>query len=185
MKYLCWVHSYCAFVYSIVGLSREMNAHKQKIYHCFWTGVNGVHPQQSEAIFTNSSRTKFAKCSQTYSFLLGRVRGGVGGRCASLLLPPPLLPCRTRYHTSVQFTNFVRELLVNIASGPGEIVQTMERVHYVTTPSRRSSRIQRTLWDPSDTQWICRGWHNKRYVTLRFCVIKKRLISVENSYRSR
>ncbi len=38
------------------------------------------------------------------------------GRRASLLLPPPPLPCRTLYCTSVQFTNFVRELLVNIAS---------------------------------------------------------------------
>ncbi len=42
---------------------------------------------------------------------------GVGGgwRRASLLLPPPPLPYRTLYCTSVQFTNFVRELLVNIA----------------------------------------------------------------------
>jgi hypothetical protein len=29
---------------------------------------------------------------------------------------PTPLPCRTCYCTSVQFTNFVRELLVNIAS---------------------------------------------------------------------
>ncbi len=70
----------------------------------------------TEAIFTNSSRTLFAKCSQTYSYLLGRVGGGGGGRHASLLLPPLPLPCRTLYCTSVQFTNFVRELLVNIAS---------------------------------------------------------------------
>jgi hypothetical protein len=71
----------------------------------------------TEAIFTNSSRTMFAKCSQTYSYLLGRVGGGGGGRRASLLLPPPPLTCHTLYRTSVQFTNFVRELLVNIASG--------------------------------------------------------------------
>ncbi len=70
-----------------------------------------------EAIFTNSSRTKFAKCFLTYSYLSGRVGGGGGGRRASLLLPPSPLPCRTLYCTSVQFTNFVRELLVNIASG--------------------------------------------------------------------
>jgi hypothetical protein len=30
---------------------------------------------------------------------------------------PTPLPCRTRYCTSVQFANFVRELLLNIASG--------------------------------------------------------------------
>ncbi len=30
--------------------------------------------------------------------------------------PTPPLPCRTRYCTPVQFANFVRELLVNIAS---------------------------------------------------------------------
>ncbi len=45
-----------------------------------------------EVIFTNSSRTLFAKCSQTYSYLLGKVGGGGGGRRASLLLPPPPYP---------------------------------------------------------------------------------------------
>ncbi len=40
--------------------------------------------------------------------------GAGGGEAASLLPPPP--PCCTRYCTSVQFTNFDRELLVNIAS---------------------------------------------------------------------
>jgi hypothetical protein len=70
----------------------------------------------TEAISTNSSRTLFTKCSLAYSYLLGRVGGGDRGRRTSLLLPPPTLSCRTRYCTSVQFPNFVRELLVNIAS---------------------------------------------------------------------
>jgi hypothetical protein len=39
-------------------------------------------------------------------------------RLLTPLCGPPLPYC-TRYCTSVQFTNFVRELLVNIASGPG------------------------------------------------------------------
>jgi hypothetical protein len=43
---------------------------------------------------------------------------GRGGGTHPSLHPPPL-PCRTCYCTTVQFTNFVRELLVNIASGPG------------------------------------------------------------------
>jgi hypothetical protein len=49
-----------------------------------------------------------------YSYL---VWGRAGGRRASLLLPLPPLPCCTCYCTSVQFTNFVRELLVNITNG--------------------------------------------------------------------
>jgi hypothetical protein len=64
------------------------------------------------------------------------VGGGGGGRRASLLLPPPPLPCRTCYCTSVQFTNFVRELLVNIAT-----VVTTVQVTQVVIPASASVRI--------------------------------------------
>jgi hypothetical protein len=70
------------------------------------------------AIFTNSSRTLLAKCSQTYSFL-----GWGWGRGEAHIPPaaptPLTVPCRTCYSTFVQFTNFVSELLVNIATGEG------------------------------------------------------------------
>jgi hypothetical protein len=44
------------------------------------------------------------------------VGSGAGGGAHSSCCPPPL-PCCKCYCTSVQFTNFVRELLVNIGTG--------------------------------------------------------------------
>ncbi len=65
--------------------------------------VQKTFPQLSEAIFTNSSRTKFAKCSQTYSYLLGRVRGcGRGEAHIPLASPTPLtLPYTLQYICTV------------------------------------------------------------------------------------
>jgi hypothetical protein len=119
-NYMCIVHIPATILYSNTFLYSPCSSTTVHLYSqrpLMYSRWGFCTPHWAEAIFTNSSRTLFAKCSQTYSYLLGRVGGGGGGRRASvLLLPPPPLPCRTLYCTSVQFTNFVRELLVNIAS---------------------------------------------------------------------
>jgi hypothetical protein len=52
--------------------------------YCDWV----LYPQ---AIFTKSSQTLFTKCSQTYSYLLGRVGGwGQGEACIPPAAPTPL-----------------------------------------------------------------------------------------------
>ncbi len=70
----------------------------------------------TEPIFTNSSREKFAKYPQMYSIVQGWVGWGRRGSGHPSCCPTPL-PCRALYCTSVRFTNFVRELLVNIPPG--------------------------------------------------------------------
>ncbi len=60
-----------------------------------------LHSLQSpEAIFTNSSRTKFAKCSQTYSYLLGTVGGG-RARIPPAAPTPLTLPYTSLYTCTV------------------------------------------------------------------------------------
>jgi hypothetical protein len=71
----------------------------------------------------------------------GRSRAGPALYVFSLLGHPssrPIpLPCRTNYCTSAQFTNFVRELLVNITSG---CVRTVHHVY--TLPYHHMFSIQ-------------------------------------------
>jgi hypothetical protein len=106
----------------------------------------------TEAIFTNSSRTKFAKCSQTYSFLLGRVRrwGQQDGCPLPLSCQPHLCLTKVTECRSgcVRFTKiFILGLDYHIffhSVGPFKRLETLRTIHTVQVYCTRISKI--ALW---------------------------------------
>ncbi len=92
-----------------------------------------------------------------YSYL---VWGRAGGRRASLLLPLPPLPCCTCYCTSVQFTNFVRELLVNITTGKVWMEYTIGQV--AGEPTECTECWPCLLFDILLNKYFPAGWPNGR-----------------------
>jgi hypothetical protein len=93
---------YYIYTHSYIYRQAALTTHFQRVEECTEGTYSCTVAGTAEAIFTNNSRTLFAKCSQTYSYLSGRVGGGGGGRPASLLMPHPLtLPYTLLYICTV------------------------------------------------------------------------------------
>jgi hypothetical protein len=94
--------SILVYIYNLLGGSNRLK--RRKSVQCTLKSI-------PEPIFTNSSRTSFAKCSQMYSYLCW---GWGRGEARIPPAAPTPLPCRTCYCASVQFTNFVREMFTDV-----------------------------------------------------------------------
>jgi hypothetical protein len=117
--------------------------------------------QNSEAIFTNSSRTLLAKCSQTYSYLLGRVGGEGGGGVHPSCGPAPLtLPYTLLYIYTVHelCSRTVGEYLL---WGPLPATRLASR-KYLLSKISKSGQGHHSLYS---TLWLRRS----RALLLRYC----------------